>query len=82
MIKKGKINKIVGLDPASPFFKYNDVTDRLADTDALYVEVIHTCAGTLGFSQPIGHASFFPNGGRAQVCVCIQSFNRFPRISV
>lgn len=69
LIKNGKINKIVGLDPAKPFFNYNDASDRLADTDAYYVEVIHTCAGTLGFSQPIGHASFFPNGGKSQVCI-------------
>lgn len=52
----------VGLDPASPRFDYNDVNGRLAESDASYVEVIHTCAGTLGFSQPIGMASFYPNG--------------------
>lgn len=54
------------MDPAKPFFKYEDVGDRLAETDAKYVEVIHTCAGTLGFSQPLGTASFYPNGGRSQ----------------
>lgn len=54
------MGKIVGLDPASPMFNYNDVDDRLAETDASYVEVIHTCAGTLGFSQPLGTASFYP----------------------
>lgn len=31
-----------------------------------YFEVIHTCAGLLGFSKPIGSASFYPNGGAAQ----------------
>lgn len=56
----------MGLDPASPMFNYNDVDGRLAETDASYVEVIHTCAGTLGFSQPIGMASFYPNGGSSQ----------------
>lgn len=56
------MGKIVGLDPASPLFKYDDVDGRLAETDASYVEVIHTCAGTLGFSKPIGMASFYPNG--------------------
>lgn len=50
----GKFGKIVGLDPALPLFKYDNVDDRLADADASYVEVIHTCAGFLGFSKPIG----------------------------
>lgn len=59
---RGKLAKIVGLDPALPFFRYNDLDGRLAETDAFYVEVIHTCAGKLGFSKPIGMASFFPNG--------------------
>lgn len=61
-ITRGKVGKIVGLDPASPLFKYNDVNGRLAKTDASYVEVIHTCAGTLGLTEPIGMASFYPNG--------------------
>lgn len=60
------MGKIVGLDPASPLFKYNDVDRRLAETDADYVEVIHTCAGRLGMTKPIGRASFYPNGGAAQ----------------
>lgn len=64
--KKKYLFLAVGLDPASPWFDYNDTNTRLADTDASYVEVIHTCAGTLGFSQPIGMASFFPNGGKSQ----------------
>lgn len=63
---KGKVGKIVGLDPALPLFKHSNVDDRLASTDASYVEVIHTCAGLLGFSKPIGSASFYPNGGKSQ----------------
>lgn len=54
------------MDPAKPLFKFEDVEGRLDETDAVYVEVVHTCAGTLGFSQPIGMASFFPNGGSSQ----------------
>lgn len=65
-ITKGKVDRIVGLDPALPFFKYKDVRNRLAETDASYVEVIHTSAGRLGFIQPLGTASFYPNGGRSQ----------------
>ena len=65
-ITVGKVGKIVGLDPASPLFKYEDVNNRLADTDASYVESMHTCAGRLGMTKPIGMASFYPNGGRRQ----------------
>lgn len=60
------MGKIVGLDPALPLFKYNDVDNRLAETDASYVEVMHTCAGRLGMTKRIGMASFYPNGGRRQ----------------
>lgn len=62
----GKIGKIVGLDPALPLFRYSAADARLASTDADYVETIHTNAGTLGFSDPLGHASFYPNGGSRQ----------------
>ena len=66
LIKKGKVRKIVGLDPASPLFRYRDLTGRLAEKDAKYVEILHSCAGLLGFSVPLGTASFYPNGGRSQ----------------
>lgn len=62
----GTVNKIVGLDPALPLFKYDDVENRLAESDAKYVEVIHTCIGILGFKMPLGHASFYPNRGTQQ----------------
>lgn len=65
-ISRGKVSKIVGLDPALPFFKYDNPAGRLANTDATYVEVIHTCAGKLGYFQPIGTASFYPNFGKSQ----------------
>jgi Lipase len=39
------------------------VTERLAATDAMFVDVIHTCAGLLGYDLPIGHVDFYPNGG-------------------
>lgn len=66
-LQTGRIANIVGLDPASPLFRYANVNGRLADTDAEYVETIQTCGGYLGFSAPLGNASFFPNGGTSQV---------------
>lgn len=62
----GKIDVIVGLDPAGPLFSISKPNKRLADTDAEYVHVIHTDAGRLSLENPIGHADFYPNGGNEQ----------------
>lgn len=49
----------LGLDPAGPLWYSN----RLISTDTMYVEVIHTNAGALGYAKPCGDADFYPNGG-------------------
>lgn len=62
----GKIGRITGMDPAGPGFerpRFKEPKDRLDASDAVFVDVIHTCGGTIGFSKSIGHADFFPNGG-------------------
>ncbi|XP_011500288.1 PREDICTED: pancreatic triacylglycerol lipase-like [Ceratosolen solmsi marchali] len=62
----GKMARITGMDPARPDFEapvLKDLNDRLDLTDAKFVDVIHTCAGTAGFIRPIGHVDFYPNGG-------------------
>lgn len=59
----GRINSIIGLDPAGPQFAANATHRRLDFTDADYVEVIHTETRTFGIGFVIGHASFFPNNG-------------------
>lgn len=43
----------------------SDGGERLSETDADYVDVIHTDAGVFGIPDPIGHADFYPNEGRA-----------------
>ncbi|XP_012543587.2 pancreatic lipase-related protein 2 isoform X2 [Monomorium pharaonis] len=61
-----KLGRITGLDPAGPAFEtpyLKDTEERLDAADANFVDVIHTCAGSLGFLRPIGHADFYPNGG-------------------
>ncbi len=66
--KLGKLtllNRITGLDPASPGFQYLSEKERLVRTDALFVDIIHTNA-ILGMYPPIGHADFYPNGGYFQ----------------
>lgn len=65
-VQTGVLPKIIGLDPANPLFNYREPATRIAVGDALSVETIHTNAGTLGFSAPLGDATFYPNGGRSQ----------------
>lgn len=47
---------IVGLDPALPLFRDKDSGSHLHATDAE-----HTASGCLGFDEPIGAVSFYPN---------------------
>lgn len=66
LVKRGKIHSIHGLDPAFPLFSYSNCNTRLCSTDADYVESIQTNGGKLGFLNPIGKSSFYPNGGKLQ----------------
>ncbi|CAH1987713.1 unnamed protein product [Acanthoscelides obtectus] len=61
-----QLDYIIGLDPAWPLFSSSDTESRLDYTDAKYVQVIHTCAGRLGFPISIGHSDYYPNGGAVQ----------------
>lgn len=56
-----------GLDPARPFFELppQDTFAKLDSSDAKIVDVIHTCAGLLGFEGAIGTVDFYPNAGIA-----------------
>lgn len=60
----GKLPKIIALDPAGPFFSVDKPDGRLNETDALYVECVHT--SELGFFHPLGDVDFYANGGRIQ----------------
>lgn len=54
------------LDPALPMFENLSDPDNVLDrTDAEFVDVIHTCSGSLGHDENLGHADFFPYGGRS-----------------
>ncbi|KAK0071338.1 hypothetical protein PV326_001357 [Microctonus aethiopoides] len=69
----GFIGRITGLDPAGPLFEtphLKDPEDRLDETDAVFVDIIHTCGGILGFVQPIGHIDFYPNNGTLPQPLC------------
>lgn len=73
-LTSGRLGRITGLDPALPGFHLltTDKT-RLDSTDALFVDIIHSCGGVLGFLQPLGSADFYPNAGTAVQpgCCCI-----------
>ncbi|XP_015584844.1 pancreatic triacylglycerol lipase [Cephus cinctus] len=67
---KSTVGYVVALDPALPLFSSAKPGDRVAKGDAKFVQVIHTNAGALGYSDPIGDVDFYPNGGRKQAgCV-------------
>lgn len=68
------MGRVTGLDPAMPGFHLlaSDKT-RLDSTDAMFVDVIHSCGGVLGFLQPLGTVDFYPNAGTAVQpgCCCV-----------
>merc|ERR1711971_1214847 len=60
------INRITGLDPAGASYGLTEAEVRLDQTDAQFVDIMHTTAGTRGMTQAIGHAHFYINGGVTQ----------------
>ncbi|KAF7273923.1 hypothetical protein GWI33_013384 [Rhynchophorus ferrugineus] len=69
-----RIPRITALDPAYPEFPVQDRAKRLASTDADYIDVIHTDGGIFGYPVSIGHADFYPNGGKALQPGCQPSY--------
>jgi len=67
-VRSGRVNAIIGLDPAGPLFSMNSPDARLNRGDAVYVESIHTNGGLLGagIADRISNADFWPNGGSSQ----------------
>jgi len=57
---------ITGLDPTIFFYMNGNRSMDLDETDAHFVDVIHTGAGILGQWGPNGHADFYVNGGSSQ----------------
>lgn len=56
----------IGLDPTIFFYMNGNRSMDLDETDAHFVDVIHTGAGILGQWGPNGHADFYVNGGSSQ----------------
>lgn len=61
-----RVGRITGLDPAGPCFSNLLPELRLKDSDADFVDVIHTDSGVYGMKDPIGHVDFYVNGGSQQ----------------
>nr|XP_034191636.1 pancreatic lipase-related protein 2 [Osmia lignaria] len=59
-----KVGRITGLDAAYPLYMYTGREGHLTASDAMFVDVIHTDGGNFGFPNPLGHADFYPNGGK------------------
>ncbi|XP_013169745.1 PREDICTED: pancreatic triacylglycerol lipase-like [Papilio xuthus] len=57
----GQVGRITGLDPAGPLWSLN--SKRLSETDALYVEALHTNAGFFGILETVARTDFYANGG-------------------
>ena len=71
--------RITGMDPADPYFQNMSREVRLDETDANFVDILHTDANDifslinpfnggqgLGLWQPSGHVDVYPNGGKRQ----------------
>ncbi|KAH0954067.1 hypothetical protein HN011_009505 [Eciton burchellii] len=63
-----KIPRITGLDPAGPFF--NILEPRLSNSDARFVDIIHTDYGFYGIAATTGTVDFFPNNGHRVQAGC------------
>lgn len=58
-----KLGRITGLDPAYPGYSLGGKDDHLSKGDAVFVDVVHTNPGILGFPEAIGDVDFYPNHG-------------------
>lgn len=59
-----QVARVTGLDAAYPLYMNTGRDGHLTAADAMFVDVIHTDGGRLGFPNPLGHVDFYPNGGR------------------
>ncbi|XP_015187119.1 PREDICTED: phospholipase A1-like [Polistes dominula] len=64
-IHLGKYSEIIGLDPAGPLFRWNKCPNRICETDAEYVQILHT-SKLKGTTTRLGTIDFYINYGRDQ----------------
>ncbi|KAF4517963.1 hypothetical protein B566_EDAN005330 [Ephemera danica] len=73
----GRVPRITALDPAYPLITSLPREQRLDNTTADFIDVIHTCGGLYGLFLPVGHADFYPNGGTYVQPGCWTTFAPF-----
>ncbi|KAG5874439.1 hypothetical protein JTB14_021796 [Gonioctena quinquepunctata] len=62
----GLCGQVIGLDPAGPGFYLIEAADRLSTSCGHFVQVIHTNGDQFAYNEPLGHADYYPNGGKKQ----------------
>ncbi|XP_012539036.1 pancreatic triacylglycerol lipase [Monomorium pharaonis] len=60
------IGEVLVLDPAKPAFESREPGERVDKSDAIHVQVVHTCTKFIGIKKEIGTSDFYPNGGEEQ----------------
>lgn len=68
-LKVPNLGRITGLDPSSLYYSEKSEKIKLDLTDADFVDVIHTDGSKklgMGTRDRMGHADFYPNGGKDQ----------------
>ncbi|GBP71769.1 Pancreatic lipase-related protein 2 [Eumeta japonica] len=63
--------RITGLDPALPGFYPSLLGPPLTRDAAMFVDAVHTDSGQYGAAESVGHADYWPNGGRAKQPGCM-----------
>ena len=71
----GKLESILGLDPAGPIFEANLEEQKLSAEDAKYVQILHSNTNYFGHLAPIGSikavVKFHSVSGNIQQVFCI-----------
>ncbi|XP_023016093.2 lipase member H [Leptinotarsa decemlineata] len=62
----GSCDQVIGLDPVGIGFHIIEASQRLSTSSGKFVHVIHTNGDQFGYYQPLGHADYYPNGGKKQ----------------
>lgn len=63
---RGRISRIIGLDPSKPLVNENTSANRLSIGDGSLVEIFHSNGGQLGIFTPSGDVDYYLNNGRSQ----------------
>ena len=68
---RGRISRIIGLDPSRPLFNENNSASRLIIGDAQLVEVFHSNGDQQGIFTAMGDVDYYVNNGKVQPeCTC------------